>query len=323
MSQHITEHKPGTLYLLGTPIGNLEDITLRALRTLQEVALIAAEDTRVTRKLLQRHQITTPVLSYHQHSRPHRQQELLDMLRSGSSVALVSDAGMPGISDPGADLVRAARDAGVPVAVVPGPTAVSSALALSGISGQHYLFLGFLPSRQGARRTALQQAASWTGPIVCFEAPHRLRKALDDIASLLGDRQVAVARELTKRFEETIQGSVSDLITHFTDHEPRGEITIVLAGAPTVGHASSVRAQSRTSVPMMAQASSVRGQSRTSPQTDDALQEVHDLISAGLSPSRAVAHVAKHRGLPRRDLYQTYLRVGQVPSLRTGDQGSP
>lgn len=282
----------GTLYIVATPIGNLEDITFRALRTLQEVAVIAAEDTRVTRKLLQRHQITTPVLSYHEHSSPHRQQELLDMLRSGSSVALVSDAGMPGISDPGADLVGAAREAGVPVAVVPGPTAVSSALALSGISGQHYLFLGFLPSRQGARRTALQQAASWTGPIVCFEAPHRLRKALDDIASLLGNRQAAVARELTKRFEETIQGSISDLIGHFADHEPRGEITIVLAGPPIVGHASSVPVRQTSSLP------------------NDALTEVHDLISAGLSPSRAVAHVAKHRGLRRRDLYQTYLRVG-------------
>jgi 16S rRNA (cytidine1402-2'-O)-methyltransferase len=306
MSQHTTDHYLGTLYLVGTPIGNLEDISLRALRTLQEVAVIAAEDTRVTRKLLQRHHIITPLLSYHEHSRHRRQQELVAVLQSGKSVALVSDAGMPGISDPGADLVRAARDAGVPVAVVPGPTAVSSALALSGIPGQQYLFLGFLPTRQSARRKALQQVASWTGPIVCFEAPHRLRNALDDIASLLGDRQAAVARELTKRFEETVQGSVSDLITHFADHEPRGEITIILA--PALGQAPSVRAQSRTSLPTVAQASSLR--------TGDALQEVQDLISAGLSPSRAVAHVSKHRGLRRRELYQSYLAaVGHASSV--------
>jgi 16S rRNA (cytidine1402-2'-O)-methyltransferase len=200
--------------------------------------------------------------------------------------------------------VRAARDAGIPVAIVPGPTAVSSALALSGIPGQQYLFLGFLPTRQSARRKALQQVASWPGPIVCFEAPHRLRNALDDIASLLGDRQAAVARELTKRFEETVQGSVSDLATHFADHEPRGEITIVLA--PPVGQAPSVRAQSRTR-----------------PRTGDALQEVQDLISAGLSPSRAVAHVAKHRGLRRRDLYQSYLAaVGHASSVRAQSRTS-
>jgi len=282
MAAQQTGNATGTLYLVGTPIGNLEDITLRALRLLREVDLIAAEDTRVTRKLLQRHRIATPAISYHAHSGERRRRELVSMLRSGKSIALVSDAGMPGTSDPGADLVRAAREAGACVVVVPGPSAVASALAISGIPGQQYLFLGFLPNRSTARKKALQQAACWSGPVVCFEAPQRLQEALADIASVLGDRQVAVARELTKLHEEAVQGSVSDLIAHFASHQPRGEITVVLA--PPVGQASSLP-------------------------SPDVLQEVLDLITAGLSPSRAVAHVARHRRVSRRDLYRTYLEI--------------
>lgn len=272
---------PGTLYLVGTPIGNLEDITLRALRVLREVDVIAAEDTRVTRLLLQHHGISTPLLSHHEHSGPGRLRQLLGLLREGKRVALVSDAGMPGISDPGAALVRACAEAGLPIAVVPGPTAISAALALSGIPAQHFLFLGFLPSRANARRQALGRVASQPTAIVCFEAPHRLRESLADLREAFGDREAACARELTKRFEEVVRGRLSDLIAHFADHEPRGEMTIVVAGAEPA---------------------------EAKPDLAGALVEAEDLISAGLSPSRAAAHVAKHRGLPRNALYRTLLR---------------
>ena len=265
----------GTLHLVGTPIGNLEDITLRAVRVLREVDLIAAEDTRVTRTLLRHYQISVPVLSYHEHSRPGRLAELLALLCSGKQVALVSDAGMPGISDPGARLVKACAEAGVPVVVVPGPTALSAALALSGLPGPHFLFLGFLPSRPSARREALRRVSGRPEAIVCFEAPHRLRQSLADMRELLGDREAACARELTKRFEETVRGRVSDLIAHFSDHEPRGEITLVLAGA----------------LPAQADLS-------------EAKDEVRELIRAGLSPSRAAAHVARRRNRPRGPLYR-------------------
>ncbi len=185
----MSEDSVGTLYLVGTPIGNLEDVTLRALRVLSEVDLVAAEDTRVTRRLLDRHGIRTRLVSYHAHSAQRRREELIAALKSGQSVALVSDAGMPGISDPGAQLVQGAREAGVRVVVAPGPTAVSAALALSGIPAQQYLFLGFLPSRAPARRRALEEVRWWRGPLVCFEAPHRLRRTLEDIRSVLGDRR--------------------------------------------------------------------------------------------------------------------------------------
>jgi 16S rRNA (cytidine1402-2'-O)-methyltransferase len=270
----------GVLYLVGTPIGNLEDITLRALRVLRQADAIAAEDTRVTKRLLERHGIGTPLLSYHEHSGPARLQELLAMLRAGKQVALVSDAGMPGISDPGAELVRAAAEAHLPVIVVPGATAAAAALAGAGFPAQHYLFLGFLPSHSKERRQALARAAQQGCPIVCFEAPHRLRESLDDLRAILGDRQAAVARELTKRFEELVRGSISELVTHFAAHPPRGETTIVIAGG---------------------------GPAKGEPDLSSALEEVWELVAAGLSPSRAAAHVARWRKLPRRKLYQLYL----------------
>lgn len=273
--------KPGTLYLVGTPIGNLEDITLRGQRVLREVDVIAAEDTRVTRRLLDRYQIRTPLVSYHEHSGPRRLGELLVMLREGKQVALVSDAGMPGISDPGAEMVRACAEAGIPIVVVPGPTAVSAALAAAGLPAQQYLFLGFLPSRPAQRREALRRAAQQTGPIVCFEAPHRLRESLEDIRAVLGDRQAAVAREITKRFEEVVRGTMPELIAHFAEHQPRGEVTIVIAGGAA--------AEERTDLAT-------------------ALEEMQELVAAGLAPSRAAAHVAKWRKLPRRQLYQAYLK---------------
>jgi len=272
--------QPGTLYLVGTPIGNLEDITLRALRVLGEADVIAAEDTRVTRALLARHAIRGRMLSYHEHSGRGRLQELLGLLRDGKRVALVSDAGMPGVSDPGAQLVRSCVEAGIPVAVVPGPTAASAALALSGLPTKEYLFLGFLPSRPAARRAALRRAAAHPGAIICFEAPHRLRQSLEDIHAVLGDREATCARELTKRFEEAVRGPVAQLIAHFTAHEPRGEFTIVISGAPVESGEADIGA---------------------------AREEAQELMRAGLSPSRAAAHVARRRGLPRGALYRALL----------------
>jgi len=276
----IMQPTPGTLYIVGTPIGNLEDITLRALRVLREVAVIAAEDTRVTQTLLRRHDLQTRLVSYHQHSGERRTAELVTMLKQGKSVALVSDAGMPGFSDPGARLVAACAAEGIPVVVIPGPTASSAALAISGFSGREHLFLGFLPAKAGERRKALQAAAGFRGALVLYEAPHRVLDTLKDMLDVLGDRPAVAARELTKKFEETVRGSLSELVAHFTAHAPRGEFTIVVAGAPMAAD----RCPPNDIAP--------------------AVGEVCDLIAAGLSRSRAVAHVAKHRGIPRNKLYR-------------------
>ena len=280
--------KAGTLYIVGTPIGNLEDITLRALRLLGEVEVIAAEDTRVTQTLLRRHKIGTPLISYHQHSGEKRLRELLAMLAEGKSVALVSDAGMPGFSDPGSRLVCAAAEAGISVIVVPGPTASSAALALSGLSGREHFFLGFLPPKQGPRRKALAEVAAFRGALVVYEAPHRLLETLADMLAVWGERQAICAREITKRFEEVRRGSLSELIAHFSKVEPRGEFTIVVAGAAPVG---------ADGCPPREIAAAVG--------------EVRELQEAGLSLSRAVAHVAKHREVPRNQLYRAASVVGQ------------
>ena len=221
----------GTLYLVGTPIGNLEDITLRALRVLREAALIAAEDTRVTRKLLNHYDIHTPLTSYHDYSRPGKMHQLVARLRD-ADVALVSDAGMPGLSDPGYPLVRAALAEGVSVTSVPGPTALVSALVLSGLPTHACHYLGFLPRKSGPRRRLLERMAQEPDTLAMYESPHRLVAALRDIEQTLGsDRAAAVARELTKRFEEIVRGTTSEVRAHFEQQAPRGEFTILVAGA--------------------------------------------------------------------------------------------
>jgi len=268
--------QPGTLYLVGTPIGNLQDLTLRALTVLRDVDLIAAEDTRITRRLTKRHDIRTPLISYHQHSGKKRADQIAAILRDGKDVALVCDAGMPGFSDPGAQLVTACVAEGIPVAVVPGPTASSAALAVSGFSGRTHVFLGFLPTKRGERRKALARVADQRGALVFYEAPHRLLESLSEMRQVLGDREAACARELTKRFEQVVRGPLSELEEHFSNVKPRGEFTIVVQGAAPV--------QPETGL-------------------DEAAAEVEDLLAAGLSRSRAVAHVAKHRGLSRNKLY--------------------
>ena len=219
-----------TLYLVGTPIGNLEDISLRALRLLAEVSLIAAEDTRVTGRLLRHHDISTPMVSFHEYSSPERIDTLIEKMQA-ADVALVSDAGMPGLSDPGYRLVRAAVKAGFQIVPIPGPSAVIAALVTSGLPTDRYLFLGFLPRQQKARRAALQTVAQLPYTLVFYEAPHRLLNLLTDIASTLGDRDLCVARELTKLYEEAWRGTANQAVDHYRQGQIRGEITLVVSGA--------------------------------------------------------------------------------------------
>jgi 16S rRNA (cytidine1402-2'-O)-methyltransferase len=268
-----------TLYIVATPIGNLEDVTLRALRVLGQVRLIAAEDTRTTRKLLARYDIHTPVTSFHDRNAGQKLPRLLATLGEGD-VALVSEAGMPGISDPGYELVTAAVARQIPVAVLPGPSAVTAALAVSGLPADQFLFLGFLPRRASARRTLLTSLAQERRTLVAFEAPHRLRESLQDVLALLGDRRAALCRELTKLHEEVFRGRVREALAHFT--EPRGEFTLVLKGA------------SATPPPQ---------------DTEETRQRLLHLRQRGLKAREAVAQVAEATGLPHRQVYRLWLEL--------------
>jgi 16S rRNA (cytidine1402-2'-O)-methyltransferase len=268
----------GTLYLVGTPIGNLEDISLRALRILREIPLIAAEDTRVTSRILKRYKIETPLTSYHEHNKLDKLSELLTHLEN-KDLALVSDAGMPGLSDPGFELVQAAAELGIQVVPIPGPSAVISALVVSGLPTDRFIYLGFLPRRPTARRQILQEVAQQRETLVAYESPHRLLDALKDIERTMGERPLAVARELTKLHEEIVRGKPAELLQHFSERRPRGEITLVIGG----------------SVP---------------PEWDDervATALAHELAS-GASPSAAARVVAKRSGRPRRELYQQAIK---------------
>jgi 16S rRNA (cytidine1402-2'-O)-methyltransferase len=227
----------GTLYLVATPIGNLEDITLRAVRILKEVPLVAAEDTRVTRTLFRAHDIHTPLASFHEFTSPARRGRLIARLSEGD-VALVTDAGTPGISDPGFPLVRDALSAGHDVVAVPGPSSVVAALVASGLPTHAFCFLGFLPRTTATRRKFFNQHAESESTLVVFESPYRVVAALEDLIASLGpDRPVAVGRELTKKFEEVFRGTASAALDHFRHHPPRGEFTLVIGGqsAPVPG----------------------------------------------------------------------------------------
>jgi 16S rRNA (cytidine1402-2'-O)-methyltransferase len=215
------------LYVVATPIGNLEDISLRALRILREVRLIAAEDTRKTRRLLNAYNVETALTSYHEHSRRAKLDYLAGYLEK-EDLALVSEAGMPGVSDPGYDLVVAAIERGVSVVAVPGPSAVITALVVSGLPTDQFVYVGFLPRRKGQRQRLFSSICDEPRTIVAFEAPHRLREALTDIQEILGDRRVSVCRELTKVHEEVFRGRVSQARQHFD--EPRGEFSLVIEG---------------------------------------------------------------------------------------------
>jgi 16S rRNA (cytidine1402-2'-O)-methyltransferase len=220
----------GTLYVVGTPIGNLEDMTYRAVRTLGEVDLIAAEDTRTSRVLLSHYGIQTPTTSFHAFTGPGKINRLIERLAE-SDVAIISDAGTPGISDPGYPLIRAAIDAGYPVVPIPGPSAAIAALVASGLPMHAFTFLGFLPRKPGARRNLLAEYARVEHTLIAYESPHRLLATLGDIRTVFGDRPMVAARELTKKFEELVRGTAGTLLDHFSTREPRGEFTLVIAGA--------------------------------------------------------------------------------------------
>ena len=267
-----------TLYLVSTPIGNIEDITLRALRVLGEVDLIAAEDTRVTRKLLSHYDIHTRTTSYHEHNRASKTPVLLAALAEGKDVALVTDAGTPAVSDPGDELVSAALDQGFRVASVPGPSAVTAALAASGMPADQFVYLGFLPRRGANRRRLLASLAQEERAIVLLEAPHRLRSGLTDALDALGDRPVSVCRELTKLHEEVFRGLLSEALDHF--NQPRGEFTVVIGGS-----APARRVQS------LEQARSLIEESRTE----------------GVGATESVRRVVRETGLPRSEVYRLWV----------------
>jgi len=223
------EIRRGALYVVSTPIGNLDDITLRAVRILGEVDLIAAEDTRTTRVLLEHLGVRKPLVSYFSHNERRRSHELVDALRKGSAVALVTDAGTPGISDPAWAVVRESIDAGIPVVPAPGPSALLAALVISGLPTERFVFEGFLPLKKG-RKTRLAALAGEPRTIVLYESPHRIERTLEEVRGAMGDRQVALVREVTKKFEEVRRGSVSEVIAALHGRPPRGEFVLVIAG---------------------------------------------------------------------------------------------
>ena len=283
-----------TLYIVGTPIGNLEDLTPRAARILSEVSLVAAEDTRVTRRLLSHLGIHPRTTSFHQHNWRNKLDGLLAELAEGD-VALVTDAGMPVVSDPGNELVAAAARAGIKIEVVPGPSAVTAALAMSGFAGDAFSFLGFLSRRRKDRQSALREASSSVVPLVIFEAPHRLRATLADMDTVLGGRPLAVCRELTKLHEEVFRGTASQALEHFDS--PRGEVVLVVQGRPIEVSASLEAAAEGDAA------------------TDTELRrQLIGLREDGIRAKEAVAMVAEAMGLPKNRVYQVWVEVGRKPS---------
>ena len=269
-----------TLYVVATPIGNLEDISRRALRTLREVELIAAEDTRRTKKLLTAYDIKTPMTSYHEQNKRAKLGYILGQLEEGD-VALVSDAGTPGISDPGYELIATASQQDIPVVPIPGPSAIITALVISGLPTDRFIYIGFLPRKPGDRRRLLESVAGESGTIVTLETPHRLKEALDDIMLVLGDRRVAICRQLTKIHEEVFRGRISQAMEHFT--QPRGEFTLVIEGT-------------RDEKPRL---------------TVNIEQQLRQMRQSGLTAKEAVARVARDTGLSKRELYRTWLEVAK------------
>jgi 16S rRNA (cytidine1402-2'-O)-methyltransferase len=269
----------GTLYVVASPIGNLEDITYRAVRVLKDCDIIACEDTRQTRKLLDRYGITTPLLSYHEHNEASRTQELLRRLASGEQVALISDAGTPLISDPGYRLVGASADAGIRVVPLPGCCAAIAALSVSGLPADAFRFEGFLPSRSVQRRKALEAIRRERVTVIFYEAPHRIRETLEDIEAVLGGRAVVVARELTKMHEDVRRGTAAEIAAAMDDAGAwRGEMTVLIGPGDDIAEAES---------------GSVR-------------EAVEEAIRAGLDRMEALKEVARRRGISKREAYRLY-----------------
>ncbi|MBI2851873.1 MAG: 16S rRNA (cytidine(1402)-2'-O)-methyltransferase [Chloroflexi bacterium] len=266
------------LYVVATPIGNMADITLRAIETLRSVKLIAAEDTRETRKLLSAYKIRTPMTSYHENNKRTKLGYLLDVLKE-SDVALVSDAGTPGISDPGHDLIVAASQRGVPVVPIPGPSVVVAALVVSGLPTDRFTYLGFLPRRGGARRQILSTVLYDPATMIVPEAPHRVLSTLSDLLEVFGDRRIAVCRELTKLHEEVFRGTIGQAIEHFA--EPRGEFTLVVEG------------QTGARTPQM---------------TGDIERQLDEMRRSGMLAREAVATLSRQTGLPKKELYRAWLK---------------
>ena len=275
-----------TLYVVATPIGNLEDISLRALRILREVKLIAAEDTRKTKRLLVTYDIKTPMTSYHEHNKRSKLDYILGRLEDGD-VALVSEAGMPGMSDPGYELIAAAHERGIPVVPIPGPSAVVTALVISGLPTDRFVYIGFLPHKANARQRLLESVAHEYGTIVALESPHRLLATLNAILLILGDRKIAICRELTKIHEEVFRGTISQAIKHFT--RPKGEFTLVIEG---------------------------KGK-RDKPQlTEDIEKQLHYMYQSGVTAKEAIAKISGETGLPRKELYRAWLRLDKVLDIK-------
>ena len=268
-----------TLYVVATPIGNLGDISLRALRTLREVKLIAAEDTRRTKRLLTTYDIKTPMTSYHERNKWTKLDYILGCLEGGD-VALVSNAGTPGIADPGYELIVAASRRGIPVVPIPGPSVVIMALVVSGLPTEKFVYIGFLPHKASGRRRLLESVADEYGTIVLLETPHRLQAALSDMLLVLGDRKIAVCRELTKVHEEVFRGTISQAIEHFT--ELRGEFTLVVEG---------------------------RGGKDKPQLTEDVERQLHNMRQSGVKAKEAIARVSKETGLSRKELYRAWLKL--------------
>jgi len=272
----------GTLFICATPIGNLQDITLRVLEVLKDVDVIAAEDTRTTAKLLNHYGIKTPCISYHRHNEKARSEFLIARLLEGENVALVSDAGTPGISDPGSIVIAAAIEAGINVVSLPGPTACIAALVASGLPSDRFIFEGFLPRNRKQRRERLEDLAGDPRTLVFYEAPHRLQESLEDFLSVLGDRKMVVIRELTKKFEEIVRGNISELTAQITHHEARGEYVLVVEG--------------QTGLPI--------GEDKNDWKYLSVQEHMEKLMEQGYSKKDAVKVVAQMRGLPRREVYK-------------------
>ncbi|QGH32634.1 16S rRNA (cytidine(1402)-2'-O)-methyltransferase [Gracilibacillus salitolerans] len=277
-----TDAVKGTLYVVPTPIGNLEDITIRALRILEEADAVLAEDTRNTGKLLHHFELKKKMISYHEHNKMARQDQILELLSNGENLALVSDAGMPGISDPGYEMVQAAIQSDLPVVVLPGANAALSALVGSGLPTGHFYFYGFLPRKKKDRDQAIQLLQSIDTTFILYESPHRIEETIKLLWDSLGDRQVAIARELTKRYEEYIRGSLPEIAEWITDHTIKGECCIVVEG--------------------------IKENPQTNWWTDLTLKEHVEKVMEleGYSSKEAVKAVAKDRNIPKREVYSAY-----------------
>lgn len=272
---------PGTLYICGTPIGNLEDVSIRLLKTLRRVDLIACEDTRHTLKLLNRYKIKKPLRSYHEHSSDEREDYLLEELMNGKNIALVSDAGMPGIADPGPELVKKAIAAGLPIEVIPGPTAFTAALAISGLDSGSFIFYGFLPRRRNLRRNLLEALKMESRTVIFYEAPHRLLASLTDIKELFGEEQpLTIGRELTKQYQEMQRGTVAELLEIYQTRTPRGEMCLLLPG----------RKNAQPTVAM-----------------EQIVSETAQLIKQGLDKKEAFKMKAHEYGIKKSILYKYFL----------------